>query len=97
MVLTVYPQVSLVTSFLKTQAGDYPQISTREARTTVSMKSGATLSIGGLIRDDDIKSITKVPLLGDLPFIGQFFRRDKKSRDRTEIVILLSPTIMAED
>jgi len=97
MLLTLYPQVSLVTSFLKTQAGDYPQISTREARTTVKVKNGGTLSIGGLLRDDDIRSVSKIPLLGDLPFLGQFFRRNKTSRERTEIVIILSPTILSQE
>ena len=94
VVLTLYPQVSLVTSYLKTQAGDYPQISTREARTTVSVKSGATLAIGGLIRDNEIKNAQKIPLLGDLPIIGQFFRHNKTTKDRSEIVIFLTPKII---
>lgn len=94
ILLTLYPQVSLVTSYLKTQAGDYPQISTREARTTVSVKSGATLAIGGLIKDEEIKSAEKIPLLGDLPIIGQFFRHNKNTKNRTEIVIFLTPKIV---
>lgn len=95
--LTLYPQVSLVTSYLKMQGSEYPQISTREAHTTVMVKDGETLSIGGLLRDDDIRSVTKVPLLGDLPIIGGFFRRNKTTRDRSEIVILLTPTIITQD
>jgi len=97
IMLTLYPQVSLVTSYLKTQAGDYPQISTREAKTTVSIKSGETLAIGGLIRDDKIRTLSKVPILGDLPIIGGLFRRAKTTKERTEIVILLSPTILSSD
>ncbi len=94
IVLTLYPQVSLVTKYLSTQAGDYPQISTREARTTVAVKSGATLAIGGLIKDDDIKSVEKIPLLGDLPILGQFFKHSTTTKDRTEIVIFLTPKII---
>ncbi len=94
IILTLYPQVSLVTSYLKTQAGDYPQISTREARTTVAVKSGATLAIGGLIKDEEIKNAEKIPLLGDLPIIGNFFRHSKQSKVRTEIVIFLTPRIV---
>lgn len=93
IVMTLYPQVSLVTQFLKTSAGDYPQISTREARTTVSVKSGETLVIGGLLRDNEISDASKVPILGDLPIIGHLFRHTKKTKERTEIVILLSPKI----
>ena len=97
IMLSLYPQVSLVTSYLKTQGGDDPQISTREAKTTVIIKSGDTLAIGGLLRDDTIKSLSKVPILGDLPIIGQLFRRTKTTKERNEIVILLSPTIMSTD
>ncbi|NLN77048.1 MAG: type II secretion system protein GspD [Armatimonadetes bacterium] len=93
--LSLYPQVSLVTGYLTTQAGDYPQISTREARTTVSVKSGATLAIGGLIKDEEIKNAEKIPLLGDLPIIGGFFRHNKNTKVRTEIVIFLTPRIVS--
>jgi type II secretory pathway component GspD/PulD (secretin) len=94
IVLTLYPQVSLITGYLKTQAGDYPQISTREARTTVAVDNGATLAIGGLLRDNDIKNVSKVPLLSNLPILGQFFRQTKTTRERTEIVILVTPKII---
>lgn len=93
IIMTLYPQVSLVTGYLKTQAGDYPQISTREARTTVSVKNGTTLAIGGLLRDDEIREASKIPLLGDIPILGQLFRHVKKTKQRTEIVIFLTPKI----
>lgn len=96
IIMTLYPQVSLVTSYLKTQAGDYPQISTREAKTTVSVKSGSTLAIGGLIREDDVLNASKVPLLGDLPIIGHLFRQSKKTSQRNEIVILLTPRLLSD-
>ncbi|MCX6345340.1 MAG: hypothetical protein NT018_09755 [Armatimonadetes bacterium] len=96
VILTLYPQVSLVTGYLKTQAGDYPQISTREVRTTVSVKSGTTLAIGGLLRNNEIASMSKIPLLGDLPFFGKLFRHSKKTSERTEIVILLTPKIIPD-
>ncbi len=94
IVLTLYPQVSLVTGYLRTQAGDYPQISTREARTTVSVKSGSTLAIGGLLRNSEIVNMAKLPVLSKLPFIGNLFRHAKRTREQTEIVILLSPRIV---
>jgi len=97
IMLTLYPQVSLVTSYLKTQAGDYPQISTREAKTTVLIKNGETLAIGGLLRDDTIRSLSKVPILGDLPIIGGLFKRVKTTKERTEIVIFLSPNILSSE
>lgn len=94
IIMTLYPQVSLVTGFLKTQAGDYPQISTREAKTTVSVADGTTLAIGGLLRDDEIRQASKIPLLGSLPIIGGLFRHTKTTTERTEIVIFLTPKIL---
>ncbi|MDH7601014.1 MAG: secretin and TonB N-terminal domain-containing protein [Armatimonadota bacterium] len=94
IVLTLYPQVSLVTGYLRTQAGDYPQISTREARTTVSVKNGSTLAIGGLLRNNEIVNMQKLPVLSELPVIGNLFKHAKRTREQTEIVILLSPRIV---
>ena len=94
--LTIAPQVSLVTDYLKTAVGDYPQISTRQARTTLSCKNGATVAIGGLMREDEIRNASKVPLLGDLPIIGSLFRHEKKTKIRTELVIFLTPKIVEE-
>lgn len=96
IMLRLYPQVSLVTGYLKTQGGDYPQINTREARTTVSVKSGVTLAIGGLLKDDEIVNSSKVPILGDLPILGQFFKHNKKTTERTELVMFLTPRIIRE-
>lgn len=92
VILTLYPQVSLVTGYLN----NYPQISTREARTTVSVKNGATLAIGGLVQENEIRDASKVPLLGDLPIIGSIFRHSKTTKDRTEIVIFLTPKIVED-
>jgi type II secretory pathway component GspD/PulD (secretin) len=94
IILTLHPQVSLITGYLQTQAGDYPQISTREAQTTVAVKNGATLAIGGLLRDNDITSISKFPILSEIPILGHLFRHTKKSTERTEILILVTPKIV---
>ena len=96
IILSVAPQVSLVTDYLKTAVGDYPQISTRQARTTLSVKNGTTIAIGGLIREDEIRNASKIPLLGDLPIIGSLFRHEKKTKTRTELVIFLTPKIVEE-
>ncbi len=92
--MTVYPQVSVVKGFLNIQGSQYPQISTREAKTTVRLKEGEQFAIGGLIRDDEINTLIKVPLLGDLPIIKSLFRHREKTRNRSEIVIFLTPKII---
>ena len=50
--------------------------------------------IGGLIQDEDLKSRSKVPLLGDIPLIGQAFRTDKQTRSKTELYIIVTPHIV---
>ena len=92
VILALYPQVSMLTGYID----NLPQISTREAQTTVSVKDGATLAIGGLISENEIKDASKVPFLGDIPILGQFFRHSKKTKERTEIVILLTPKIACD-
>lgn len=92
--MTVYPQVSVVKSYLHTQAGDYPQISTREAKTTVRLRSGQQFAIGGLIQNNELDTMSKVPILGDLPFFGNLFRHRIRTLSKSEIVIFLVPTIL---
>jgi type II secretory pathway component GspD/PulD (secretin) len=69
------------------------EISTRESETTVRLKDGETLVIGGLYNSEDLKSTLKVPLLGDIPLIGNLFKSTSTSKDETEIIVLLRPTI----
>lgn len=74
-----------------------PPLKSRKAETTLQMLSGTTMAIGGLISSDESKNISKIPLLGDLPIIGHFFRTTSTSKERKEIVILITPTIVTAD
>ncbi|MGE5307491.1 MAG: type II secretion system protein GspD [Deltaproteobacteria bacterium] len=71
-----------------------PVIDSRTADTKVVIGNGQTLIIGGLIKDRSIKQETKVPVLGDLPFLGVFFKNTKKVKDKSELLIFVSPTII---
>ena len=71
-----------------------PIINTRTATTTVLIKSGNTLAIGGLMRRDVSDSYTKVPLLGDMPGIGPLFRSKSLSKTKRDLLIFLTPTIV---
>jgi len=70
--------------------GQLPQTSRRSAQTEVTVRSGETLAIGGLIQDQDIKSVSGIPLLKDLPIIGTLFRRTNNSKIRTEVVFFVT-------
>ncbi|MHB8637249.1 MAG: type II secretion system protein GspD [Fimbriimonadaceae bacterium] len=67
-----------------------PQTSVRIAQSTVNVKSGETIAIGGLIQDQDILNVQKLPILGDLPILGQLFRTTTHDRTRSEIVFFLT-------
>ena len=68
----------------------------RRIETQVVIPSGHTLVMGGLISDSSTKSHTKVPVLGDLPGIGLAFRRDSKTRNKANLMVFITPTIVAD-
>jgi type II secretory pathway component GspD/PulD (secretin) len=74
-----------------------PIVDTREAVTTVLIKSGNTLAIGGLMRQDVSDKYTKVPIMGDLPGIGAMFRSKSLTKTKRDLLIFLTPTIIAAD
>jgi general secretion pathway protein D len=71
-----------------------PVIDKRSADTKVVIGNGQTLIIGGLIKEKNTKGVTKVPILGDIPLLGWFFKSKKDTRDKTELLIFVSPTIV---
>lgn len=71
-----------------------PTTAKRQAKTVVSMNDGSTIVIGGLIRDDTIKVVDKIPLLGDLPLIGGLFRFTTNQTQKTNLLIFITPYIM---
>ena len=71
-----------------------PPIRMRKAETSLALASGQTMAIGGLISNDITRDVTKVPLLGDLPVIGQLFRSTSFTKGETELIILVTPTIV---
>lgn len=71
-----------------------PPIRMRKAETAIALASGQTMAIGGLISNDITRDVTKIPLLGDLPVIGQLFRSTNFIKGETELIILVTPTIV---
>ena len=73
-----------------------PIINQRKANTTVSVQSGQTVIIGGLIATVDDRRVKKMPLLGSIPYLGALFRSTHTIRDRKELLILLTPQILTQ-
>ena len=91
--LNIHPEVSSVTFRVGIGGAQLPDISSREATTTLRVKDGDTIAIGGLISQQDVKSVQKVPILGDLPFFGQLFRDTQVTHNRNEVVIFIKVSI----
>ncbi len=90
--LKVNPVVSTITSFFGPER--IPQTASREANSTIRMKDGETVAIGGLIRNEDRQTFSKVPILGDLPLVGQLFRNNFREKRRTDVTIFLTAHIL---
>ncbi len=73
-----------------------PIIDTRTLEANVLIKSGCTLAIGGLLQDQVTKGITKVPILGDIPIIGYLFQEHLNARNKRDLLIFVTPTIISQ-
>lgn len=72
-----------------------PTIRKREVQTMVIMRPGEFLVLGGLIQRDVSQNVQKIPILGDIPILGALFRSTQFQRGETELVIFVSPSIIA--
>jgi len=90
--LYVHPEVSTITGYLNAGNGiQLPQISTRFVDTTIRVKDGETIGIGGLIQEQDIHNLQKVPILGDLPFFGKLlFTQKSDTKSKSNVVVLIT-------
>lgn len=97
--LDLRPVVSTLNGFTNVPGGgSLPQTSLRIAQNTLTMQDGETIAIGGLIQDNDIKRVSGIPILKDLPILGKLlFSRTDNSRQRTEMVFFVTVHIVKKD
>ena len=89
----VNPVISSVSSI---DANGIPQTAAREADTTVIVRDGETVVLGGLIQDQESVTTSAVPGLSQLPLLGQLFKSRNKSHSRTDIVVSLTTHIVKD-
>jgi pilus assembly protein CpaC len=85
-------EVSSVTGTLAVNG--YPIIDTRSARTNVELKDGESLIIAGLLSEEAINTMSKIPILGDIPILGALFRSTQKDIKEKELVFFITPKLM---
>jgi len=65
----------------------------RSASTHVAVRDGDTIVIGGLMQDMKTQTVNKVPILGDIPYLGLLFQRDQVTKTKSELLIFLTPHV----
>lgn len=73
-----------------------PAIDTKRVRTKVLVENGGTVVIGGIYQIEERIDVSKVPLLGDIPYVGALFRNQQKVNDKTELLIFLTPKTVSD-
>jgi len=91
--LKIYQEISSVQEIKLADAADLVTTK-RSANTTIVAKDDQTVAIGGLMRDNDITIKSKVPFLGDIPVLGALFRSTKNTKEKTNLLIFLTPKII---
>lgn len=94
--ITADVHAEVATPYLVPEMKAY-RIITRSANTMVRLKSGDMLTIGGLIDKEQAKTMRKVPILGDIPFLGRLFQSHSTSTEESEIVIVIKADIVREE
>lgn len=95
--MKIKPEISSATRTNITSDGkitQVPIVTTSETETTVMVKDGTTIIIAGLKKDKTENEVRKVPVLGDVPILGAAFRNVKDEKNKTELVIFLTPRIV---
>lgn len=94
--LDIYQEISAVKNALFKGAAADITTTKRSAKTSVVVKDSDTVVIGGLIQNRDEETVDKIPLLGDIPLLGYLFKTTSKTRQKTNLMILLTPRIVRD-
>jgi type II secretory pathway component GspD/PulD (secretin) len=92
--LEVHPTVSNLISLDEYDGVVLPRIAERSVDTTVRVRDGETIAIGGLLKDEEIKQMHKVPFLADIPIIGELFKFRKNSKSKTDLTIFITTRVV---
>jgi type IV pilus assembly protein PilQ len=76
--------------------GSIPSIDTRQISTQVLLNNGETVVLGGVFTEENVDTVSKVPVLGDIPLVGALFRNKGKQADKSELLIFVTPKILKE-
>jgi type II secretory pathway component GspD/PulD (secretin) len=96
VVIKVEPEVSFIYSFTGPDS-QYPWIKKRQATAYVRVRNNEPFVLGGLLNEEDKKNLYKVPLLGNIPLLGNLFSYEKHTVTDTELIITITPTVVQDN
>ena len=97
VLMEIEQEVSSVDNSSGTSSDLGPTFNTRTIQNAVLVKTGETVVLGGLLDDSSKEQVSKVPLLGDIPFIGQLFRYTSTDTNKRNLMVFIRPTIIRDD
>jgi len=95
--LSVQPTVSSIANTFNTQQGAIVLLQERAVQSgLLRIRDGQTLILSGIIQDSDRATVTKIPILGDIPLLGALFRSTERSNSRQEVIVLVTPQVVSD-
>lgn len=96
--MTLTPQIANITGFSVGPDGtQYPNFTSQQIRVATIVKNGETIALAGFTTKNDSYTVKKIPVLSDLPIIGQLFRGRNDAKSSSELVVFVTPNIVQED
>ncbi len=92
--MQVRPSVEAITGWVGSADDQQPIVAKREAETQVSVADGEVVVIGGLVKEEETRSIGKIPLLGDIPILGHLFKKTSVRREKNDLMIFIIPHVL---
>jgi type IV pilus assembly protein PilQ len=94
IIADLHPEVSTIDTIVQSAGASAPQISDRRIDATLRVRKDETIVLGGLLRDIDSTTISKLPFLGDIPIFGELFKNRQNNHLKDDIVFLITPHII---
>jgi type II secretory pathway component GspD/PulD (secretin) len=96
--LTLNPQIANITGFSVSPDGNrFPNVVSQSIQLSTIVKNGETIALAGFTSKNDRYNVKRIPILSDIPIIGQLFRGREESRDSSELIVFVTPTIVGDD
>jgi pilus assembly protein CpaC len=95
--LQVAPEVSQLNfnQSVEVSGFDVPSITSRKVKTEVELSDGQSFVIGGLLDNEETQNFSKIPFLGDIPILGNFFKSMQRTKSNTELIVIVTPQIVS--